>query len=173
MLDRAAASAQVEVRLPFVDLRLFRFLATLPWHQKEKEGISKVLLRRAMRDVLPAEVRDRPRKAEFTPVTRGLLERYAFGAIQEAVRHPHPLLKEMFVASRVRGYFENHFLMKHGPHSHKMVEAFNFLIGLVSLDQWLKRKPVFEKRGKGTRHEAQSKRFPAAKERRFGQTQGV
>ena len=65
--DVAVTGAQVEVRHPFLDLRLLRFMLavpTLPWCR------SKYLLRRAMRGVLPAAVLRRPK----APVLRDLHE---------------------------------------------------------------------------------------------------
>jgi len=61
--DAAQTRAQLEVRHPFMDLRILRFLLaipTLPWCR------SKYLLRRAMRGVLPEPVLRRPK----APVVR-------------------------------------------------------------------------------------------------------
>lgn len=65
--DVAGTGAQLEVRHPFLDLRMLRFLLavpTLPWCR------SKYLLRRSMRGVLPEPVLRRPK----APVLRDLHE---------------------------------------------------------------------------------------------------
>lgn len=65
--DAAVTGAQLEVRHPFLDLRLLRFMLAvpaLPWCR------SKYLLRRAMRGVLPEPVLRRPK----APVLRDLHE---------------------------------------------------------------------------------------------------
>lgn len=57
-LDCAVSRAPVEVRHPFMDIRMLRFLLSLPvlpWCR------DKFILRRAMRGALPAEVLDRPK----------------------------------------------------------------------------------------------------------------
>jgi asparagine synthase (glutamine-hydrolysing) len=57
-LDAEAMGAPLEVRHPFVDLRLLRYMLAIPaipW------GREKYLVRRAMRDLLPASVLRRPK----------------------------------------------------------------------------------------------------------------
>ncbi len=56
--DPGVTSFPVRVRFPFFDLRLVRYLLTVPptpWFE------SKLLLREAMRDMLPEAVRQRPK----------------------------------------------------------------------------------------------------------------
>jgi asparagine synthase (glutamine-hydrolysing) len=61
---------------PFLDLRLVDLVLRVPGDLLYRDGRTKVLLRRAMHDLLPPLVRDRTDKANFTPlVERGLRER--------------------------------------------------------------------------------------------------
>jgi asparagine synthase (glutamine-hydrolysing) len=56
--DPGCSGVPVEVRLPFIDLRLLSYLLALPpapW------CVDKMLIRMAMKDILPAEVRLRPK----------------------------------------------------------------------------------------------------------------
>jgi asparagine synthase (glutamine-hydrolysing) len=66
LLDRGYASFCVERRHPFLDRRLVEFGLALPEDQRQHEGVTKVLLRRAMNGLLPDSVRDRRDKAEFS-----------------------------------------------------------------------------------------------------------
>jgi asparagine synthase (glutamine-hydrolysing) len=57
-MDPGVTRSRLEVRHPFFDVRLIRFLLALPplpWF------LNKALLRMAMRNVLPVEVRIRPK----------------------------------------------------------------------------------------------------------------
>ena len=58
----------VEVRYPFLDVRVVDFLSRVPPEQKFRLGWSKVVLRHAMEGVLPEPVRLRPDKTNFSPL---------------------------------------------------------------------------------------------------------
>ena len=63
--DRNAMALSIEARLPFLDHRVVEFLARVPPQLKIREGMTKVLLREAMRGILPESVRRRPDKMGF------------------------------------------------------------------------------------------------------------
>jgi asparagine synthase (glutamine-hydrolysing) len=65
--DKITMANALELRVPFLDHKLVEFAASLPTHLKIKGGTGKVLLRRAMRGVLPAAIIDRPKKGFPTP----------------------------------------------------------------------------------------------------------
>ena len=64
--DRFGARFSLERRYPFFDRRLIEFFFALPEEQRWSHGISKGLLRRAMKNILPEAVRRRNNKAEFS-----------------------------------------------------------------------------------------------------------
>lgn len=71
--DAEATQAPVEVRYPFMDLRLLRFflmVPSIPWCR------SKYLLRRAMKGTLPEAVLRRPKEATLTSLVMERLERF-------------------------------------------------------------------------------------------------
>ena len=74
VLDRAAASAEVEPRYPFWDKRLVEFCLALPANEKLAGGWSRLILRRAMEGILAPAVQWRADKLDFTPhLTRGMV----------------------------------------------------------------------------------------------------
>ncbi len=74
VLDRAAAAAGVEPRYPFWDKRLVEFCLALPGEEKLDDGWPRLVLRRAMEGILPAEVQWRRDKLDFVPhIVRGML----------------------------------------------------------------------------------------------------
>jgi asparagine synthase (glutamine-hydrolysing) len=65
--ERAAAAAGLDQRCPFNDRRIVEFGVALPEAQRWAGDETKVVMRRALASVLPALVRARRDKAEFTP----------------------------------------------------------------------------------------------------------
>lgn len=63
--DRVAAAMGIEPRDPFLDIRLLEFCLRLPGDQLLSRGWSKMVLRRAMKGLLPDEVRWRTEKTRL------------------------------------------------------------------------------------------------------------
>jgi asparagine synthase (glutamine-hydrolysing) len=66
-LDRIAAAFSIESRYPFFDKRLVEFCLALPPEQKLNQGWTRVILRRAMTNILPTKVQWRENKANLSP----------------------------------------------------------------------------------------------------------
>lgn len=69
-VDRASMAASLEVRSPFLDTELIEFMMSLPWHIKLKKMELKHLLKKTMKDILPAEVIYRKKKGFGIPVSK-------------------------------------------------------------------------------------------------------
>ncbi|MGB3637576.1 MAG: lasso peptide isopeptide bond-forming cyclase [Rivularia sp. (in: cyanobacteria)] len=67
VLDKAAAAFSIEQRYPFWDKRLVEFCLAIPSEQKLHKGWSRMVMRRAMTNILPVEVQWRTSKMDFTP----------------------------------------------------------------------------------------------------------
>lgn len=67
--DRMAMAHGVEVRMPFMDWRLVTYAFSLPPESKIGQGYTKLVLREAMRGLLPEAVRTRRDKIGFAPPT--------------------------------------------------------------------------------------------------------
>ncbi|MDF5720871.1 MAG: lasso peptide isopeptide bond-forming cyclase [Rhizonema sp. PD37] len=65
--DHYAAAFGLEVRHPFMDKRLLEFCLSLPAEQKLHLGWSRLVMRRAMNNVLPEEVQWRRGKSDMSP----------------------------------------------------------------------------------------------------------
>ena len=63
--DRNSMCHSIEARLPFLDHRLVEFTYSLPDTQKIKDGLSKVVMREALHDILPEKIRNRKTKLGF------------------------------------------------------------------------------------------------------------
>jgi asparagine synthase (glutamine-hydrolysing) len=63
--DKSAMAYSVECRFPFLDYRLVEFAFSIPFYLKIHGGVTKYILREAMRDYLPIEVYNRRDKIGF------------------------------------------------------------------------------------------------------------
>ena len=69
-VDRMSMAHGLETRVPLLDHRLVEFAATIPASLRLKDGVSKHILKRAMRGVLPDEIIDRPKQGFAVPLGR-------------------------------------------------------------------------------------------------------
>ena len=65
MEDRVSMASSVVTRQPFLDYRIIEFAFSLDNALKVRDGHTKYIMRRAMRDKLPSSVIDDPRKLFF------------------------------------------------------------------------------------------------------------
>jgi asparagine synthase (glutamine-hydrolysing) len=65
--DSAAGAFSIEKRYPFWDRRLVEFCLALPPEQKLRKGWTRMVMRRAMENILPKKVQWRGGKTDFTP----------------------------------------------------------------------------------------------------------
>jgi asparagine synthase (glutamine-hydrolysing) len=68
--DKMSMAVGVEVRVPFLDLDLVQFAATIPARFKQRGSAGKWVLERAMEPYLPREVIYRPKSGFGAPLRR-------------------------------------------------------------------------------------------------------
>ena len=73
-MDTASMSCGLEVRSPFLDREVVEFAASLPMNCKLHGTDRKHILKKAFADVIPAELRKRPKRGFGVPVARWLRE---------------------------------------------------------------------------------------------------
>jgi asparagine synthase (glutamine-hydrolysing) len=61
-------AASLELRAPYLDTRVVEFSARLPWRLKMSLTRTKLILKRALRGTVPAEILRRPKKGFGIPV---------------------------------------------------------------------------------------------------------
>src|SRR6266850_404072 len=67
--DRASMAASLELRAPYLDTAVVELAARLPWQLKISLTRTKVLLKRALRGLVPDEILGSPKKGFGIPVT--------------------------------------------------------------------------------------------------------
>nr|WP_319377193.1 asparagine synthase (glutamine-hydrolyzing) [uncultured Methanoregula sp.] len=63
--DRNAMAFSIESRVPYLDVRLVEYLASLPTNQKIRGGVTKFALRNAIKGIVPESIRCRKDKMGF------------------------------------------------------------------------------------------------------------
>lgn len=124
--DQMSMAASIESRVPFLDHPLVEWAARLPAHLKLRGLTTKVVLREAMRGILPPEILTRKKMGFPVPIGRWLRGPY---------RH---LLTEFLLGERVtaRGLFEpavvrdlcQRHLAGEGGHAERLWALLNFEI---------------------------------------------
>jgi asparagine synthase (glutamine-hydrolysing) len=71
-VDRAAMAVSLETRAPFLDPRVAQFAAALPLEYKLKGSNGKYILKKAVEDLLPQTILDRPKKGFGIPIAEWL-----------------------------------------------------------------------------------------------------
>lgn len=68
-IDEATMANSIEARIPLLDLPLVEFAATIPAELKHRRFTTKYIFRKALRDLLPREIRGKKKKGFVCPVS--------------------------------------------------------------------------------------------------------
>lgn len=82
--DKMTMANSLELRVPFIDPKVFEFAATIPTKYKIANGTTKHVLREAMKDFLPSEIKSRP-KLGFPVPTRYWLKNQFYKWAKELI----------------------------------------------------------------------------------------
>jgi len=128
-VDIVSMANSLEARSPFLDHRLVEFCAALPSDYKLRGRTSKWLLRRLMRERLPAEILTRPKMGFGVPVGEWLR-----GDLR-------PLLEDTLLSSRAqsRGYFRAPAVRALvDEHLSRRADRTSHIWGLLMLELWFR-----------------------------------
>jgi asparagine synthase (glutamine-hydrolysing) len=89
-VDRASMACSLEVRAPFLDHELVEFAMSLPSKLKLKGSTSKYILKKSMKNWLPDEVIQRPKKGFGVPIAK-----WVKGSLKE-------LFEDMLSSDRIK-----------------------------------------------------------------------
>ena len=105
--DQMSMAASVESRVPFLDHKFVEYVVSLPSEMKLRGWQTKAILREAVRDLIPPQIRTRRKMGFPVPVGSWLKERFA-GLVDEYVMSPRALSRGLFNAGFVREIGEEH-----------------------------------------------------------------
>lgn len=111
MIETFAAQFSLEIRRPFLDRRLVEFMIALPEDQRWRPGLgsgSKIILRNAMRGILPEKVRTRTSEAEFSGPTEYELRERQVAEVEKLFRTSALASEGMLDRARLLHTFEQY-----------------------------------------------------------------
>lgn len=118
VIDRTAAAFGVEPRHVCFDTRLAEFCLALPADQKLSDGWTRVVMRRAMADALPLEVRSRVGKSDISPgLIRSLLD-FDGRSAHDVILADAPLINRYVDVSAVHSAYDRY--VSDGSQNHAM-----------------------------------------------------
>ncbi|MFO7291266.1 asparagine synthase (glutamine-hydrolysing) [Planifilum fulgidum] len=136
--DRMSMAFGLEVRVPFCDHRLVEYVWNVPWSMKSCDGREKGLLRRAVSDLLPEDVRMR-RKSPF-PKTHN--PAYLEAVRSEALRRiedPSSPLREILHVEEIRRFADRRDLGQlHLPWFGQLMNVPQLFAYFIQLDAWMR-----------------------------------
>lgn len=134
--DRNSMAFGIEGRHPFLDYRLVEWALTLPPGLNLSRGWNKLLLRRALSDVLPLAIQWRRSKVGFETPQSAWIGTTLRPAILQWVQQPSERLREIVQVSELQRLAKPLLASKKG---HRMDECQKLLVRLFFLDRWLER----------------------------------
>ena len=102
-VDRAAMSVSLETRIPFLDLNVIEFSASLPIEYKIRNGVSKWALREVLYRHVPRDLIERPKMGFGVPLAewlRGPLKDWAESLLDEKRLHQEGFFNVKFVREK-------------------------------------------------------------------------
>lgn len=105
--DKLSMAHSIEARVPFLDNELVDYVSRIPAEFKLGAGDGKVVLRRAMRGLLPDETLLR-RKQGFTPPDQSWYKQRAIGYIRDLILSPRALERDYFQPAYLEKILDDH-----------------------------------------------------------------
>ena len=70
LINHSASSHGLDIKFPFMDRRLIEFCLSIPSSQKLKNGVSRSILRRSLKNIIPDSIYNRHSKSDLSPFSR-------------------------------------------------------------------------------------------------------
>lgn len=99
-IDRFSMANSVEARVPFLDPSLVDYVYRLPLRYKVNTGVTKYVLKQAIKDLLPTRVVNRPKQGFAAPTSQWFAGRHG------------DLLSELMRGDTLRSYFDVGYLAR-------------------------------------------------------------
>ena len=132
--DRMTMANSLEARAPFLDRALMEYVVSLPDEYKLRGRTTKAILRDAFSDLLPEEIRQRPKTGFGVPLDtwfRGELREY----VRDVLLAPTARMRDYVSQDYVRGLIEAHE-SRTSNQGHRLWTLLTFERWLHLLPQW-------------------------------------
>ncbi len=129
-VDRMSMAVSLEVRVPLLDHRIVEFAATLPFGMKYNNGESKRIMKRALRDKVPAALLEQRKRGFSVPVHGWFRDGRAVELLEELALAPGARVASYVEPRAVRALLDAHQASRadYGHH----------LWAVLMLEQWLR-----------------------------------
>src|SRR5690606_32204897 len=129
-VDRMSMAVSLEVRVPLLDHRMVEFAATVPFGMKYNNGESKRIMKRALRDKVPAVLLEQRKRGFAVPVHRWFREGRAAALLEALVLAPGARWASYAEPRTVRAMLQAHHAGR--------AELGHHLWAVLMLEQWLR-----------------------------------
>lgn len=131
-IGNLSAAYQIESRHPFFDKRLVEFCLSVPPDQKIDldTGWTRLLVRRALNNILPTDVQWRPSKTNIAHNLQKSVSTWEQARINTALGKPHPKTAEILDMPVLRSLYAN---LEHNQDPY----IFGYFWKFVTLNTWL------------------------------------
>ncbi|MCM8761050.1 MAG: asparagine synthase (glutamine-hydrolyzing) [Candidatus Omnitrophica bacterium] len=130
--DRSSMAHSVESRAPFLDYRIVEFMFSIGPEYKIRDGVTKYILRRSLKDILPAEVRNRTDKMGFAAPLARWFKFDLKGKVFELLSSSEFARRPYFDQKQVLEKFDR-FVKGYEPDAHFTIWSW------VNLELWLRK----------------------------------
>jgi asparagine synthase (glutamine-hydrolysing) len=134
LLGKVASAHRVDLVFPLLDKRLLEFCLSLPSAQKFSQNWDRIVLRRAMKEILPAEIQWRREKTEFSKSVAQTLFSFADDRFEAVFRSPCARTAQYVNTEKAEALYAE-FTTKQGDVS---IEVLSPLLRVAILDCWLR-----------------------------------
>ena len=105
--DQMSMACSIESRVPFLDHPFVEFAMSIPDHLKIRGATQKYVLKKAVEDLLPAEIIHRKKMGFPTPLRRWLMDPQT-EPLMQALQARDGLLAEYVQGEQLRGLIDQH-----------------------------------------------------------------
>lgn len=106
-VDRTSMAHGLEVRVPFLDHELMEYVASIPSRYKLQNGEGKYILKKALRNILPSQILDRPKMGFLVPLGKWFRENLK-EPFEERVFSKEAFIGEFLDLNTVRQWWTQH-----------------------------------------------------------------
>jgi asparagine synthase (glutamine-hydrolysing) len=153
-MHQKAASKQIALRLPFLDLRVLKFCASLHRTHKSIPETHKFLLSEVLKGLLPTLKMRSIQKTAFTGAVMKNMKKYAAVWMGESAYNPHPILASMIRRQNIQRHYDDFFEKKNKQTLKIKRLLFIRLLWTIScVDHWLKKRSQLIKSIRRNSHE--------------------
>ncbi|MFA9466149.1 MAG: asparagine synthase (glutamine-hydrolyzing) [Velocimicrobium sp.] len=130
--DRMSMAASVEVRVPFADHRILEYVYNVPWEIKFENNVEKALLRNAMQELLPFEIRTR-KKSPYPKTHNPEYERLVTSQLAQILKSQDSRIAPLLDAKRLSSFLEQEGSTWFG----QLMSKPQLIAWLIQLEYWL------------------------------------